>query len=266
MKVGLSSAIFYPKVNTEDAIDKICELGFECAEVFLNSMCEYDEEFVKKLSDRKNQNNIDIISVHAFSSSFEPYLFDAYKRRREDMLSMFKKVCKAGKILGAKYYTFHGLRQGVNKFLDDKFILEIYNELIYIAGENEMKLAQENVSWCMSSDINFIEMLKERCSYPLYFTLDLKQSYRACIEPDKYIEAMGDRLVNIHINDKNDTNSCLLPGKGDINYKSLFSKLNSINYKGNAIIEVYSDNYTSFDDIRQAHYYLKDLFHSKQSS
>ena len=60
-----------------------------------------------------------------------------------------------------------------------KFIIEIFNELTYIACEEGIKLAQENVSWCMSSDFRIFNMLKERCKYPLYFTLDIKQAYKA---------------------------------------------------------------------------------------
>lgn len=252
LNIGLSSAVFYPHVNTEDSIKIISSLGFECAEIFLNSFSEYSEEFIDRLVYEKNKYGIRINSVHAFSSSFEPYIFDAYKRRRKDMIENFKRVCKAGSRLGAVCYTFHGMKYQDMSTINKKLIADIYNELTYIALDNGIKLAQENVSWCMSSDLNFLEFLKESCKYDLRFTFDIKQAYRANIEPYKYINVMGEKITNFHINDKSEKNTCLLPGKGNVNYSDIFKLLEKNNYSGSGIIEVYSENYTLYEELKEA--------------
>ena len=41
-------------------------------------------------------------------------------------------------------------------------------------------------------------MIKENCKYPVYFTLDIKQAYKAGIKPEKYIDVMGKNMVNFH--------------------------------------------------------------------
>ncbi|MBC2579823.1 sugar phosphate isomerase/epimerase [Clostridium sp. DJ247] len=249
MEIGLSSASFYPNVNTEDSIGLIKSLGFEAGEIFLNSQREYQEDFIMKLLEEKHKHGFNINSVHGFSSSFEPFLFDSYKRRRDDMFVYFKQVCKAARILGAKCYTFHGMRFQDLKFVNIDHIIDIYNKLIYTAMEENVVLAQENVSWCMSSDLNFLYSIKEKCKYPLHFTLDIKQAYKANIDPEKYINLMGKSMVNFHINDRDMNNSCLLPGKGEVDYKKMFCKLKEIGYNGIGIIEVYSDNYLNFNEI-----------------
>lgn len=257
MKIGLSSAVFYPNLKTEDSIKLISELGFSCAELFLNSPFEYETEYVKGLVEKKEQCGLKINSVHSFSSSFEPYLFDAYKRRRKDMLKFFEMVCKAGRLLGAKCYTFHGMRIGPSDFISKELMHDVYNNLTYIAGENEIQLAQENVSWCMSSKIEYLKDLKESCKYPLYFTFDIKQAYKAGVNPMEYLEVMGGDLTNIHINDRDDENVCLLPGDGKVDFKSILDKTKSLNYKGNAIMEVYSTNYNSYEEIKNSKKYLE---------
>lgn len=259
MDIGLSSAVFYPHINTEDSIELISNMNFKCAEIFLNSPAEYEEDFVKQLVEQKEKYSLNINSVHSFSSSFEPYLFDLYKRRREDMLVYFEKVCKAGKLLGADCYTFHGMRLEGGKFQNKQLIYEMYNILTYIANENNIKLAQENVSWCMSSNPEFLEEVQEKCKYPLYFTLDIKQAYRAGTNPIKYLKIMKHNLINIHINDRDEENFCLLPGKGKVDYKSFFNKINEYNYKGNLIMELYSDNYNSYKDIQNSKNYLESF-------
>lgn len=250
MKIGLSSAVFYPDLLTEEAIGTISGLGFKCSELFLNSPYEYEESFVNRLVYEKEKYNMEINSVHAFSSSFEPYLFDAYERRRKDMFKLFKKVCKAAGKLGAVCYTFHGPRlQDINA-INKKLIIDIYNKLIYTALENNIVLAQENVSWCISSKLDFISLIKEKCDSNLFFTMDIKQAYRAGINPLDYIDIMGDKLINFHINDRDEKHSCLLPLDGKVDYSKIFHELQGIKYKGNIIIEVYRENFSCYEELR----------------
>ena len=257
MEIGLSSAVFYPNLKTENSVKLISDLGFSFAEIFLNSPFEYEIDYVKKLADIKDQYGLKINSVHSFSSSFEPYLFDAYKRRRKDMLKFFEMVCKAGKLLGAKCYTFHGMRLGPSDFISKELIYEVYSNLAYIAGENEIKLAQENVSWCMSSNVKYLSDLKNNCKYPIYFTFDIKQAYKAGVNPMEYLDIMDTSLINVHINDRDDKHVCLLPGDGNVDFQSIFNKIKSLNYKGNIIMEVYSNNYKSYEDIINSKRYLE---------
>lgn len=259
MKIGLSSASFYPEVNTEDSIKLMTDIGFNSGEIFLNTPSEYEEEFIYKLLEEKNKYKFDITSIHCCSSQYEPFIFDKYKRRREDMLVYYKKLCKAAKLLGASCYTFHGMRFADINTIDRKFITEIYDELSYISLEQGIKLAQENVSWCISSNLEFIKLLNEECKYPVYYTLDIKQAYKAFIEPEKYIEAMGKNIINFHVNDRDKEHICLLPGKGDVDYGKIISLLHSMEYDGMAIIEVYRENYTYYNEIFESKEFLLKL-------
>lgn len=257
MEIGLSSASFYPEVNTENSISLMKKIGFDLGEIFLNSPSEYEEEFIKVLLEELEASAFKINSIHAFGSQFEPYLFDKYERRRKDMLKYFKNVCRAGKMLGADCYVFHGMRFENFEMLDEKLVIDIYNELCYIALENDIKLAQENVSWCMSSDVRFLEMLKEECKYPLYYTIDVKQAYKAGIEPIKYIDIMGKDIINFHINDRDDKNLCLLPGRGTVDYRIIINKLKEVGYSGSAILEVYRSNYKEYNELLESKLWIE---------
>ncbi|AAK80589.1 sugar phosphate isomerase/epimerase [Clostridium acetobutylicum] len=249
MEIGLSSAVFYPEVNTEDTLEIIKKLGFNTCEVFINSFLECEDGFVDKLLRKKHELNIDINSVHALSSLFEPFLFDPYKRRRDEMLLLFEKICKTGSKLGASYYTFHGMKYKDFSCIDRELAVEVYKKIAYIAGENNIKLAQENVSWCMSSDIDYLSFIKDKSIDNLFFTFDIKQAYKANKEPKEYIRVMGNKLVNFHINDRDEDHVCLLPLDGTVNYKEIFYELDNVNYDGNLIIEVYRNNFFSYNEI-----------------
>lgn len=262
MKIGLSSASFYPYVNTEDSIKLMSSIGFNCGEIFLNTPSEYEEDFVKILVEEKNKYNFDVTSIHCCSSQYEPFIFDKYKRRREDMLKYFRQLCNAAKLLGADCYTFHGMRFANFRELDKKFVSEMYDELSYIGSEYGIKVAQENVSWCMSSNLDFLNFLNESCKSPIYYTLDIKQAYKAQIEPERYIDVMGKNIVNFHVNDRDEKNICLLPGKGKVDYKKILSKLYSMEYVGMAIIEVYRDNYIKYGELRESGDFLNSIFYN----
>jgi sugar phosphate isomerase/epimerase len=252
MNIGLSSASFYPEVNTEDSIKLMKSLGFNSGEIFLNTPSEYEEDFIKKLLEETNKYNFKIYSIHCCSSQYEPFIFDKYKRRREDMLVYYKKLCRAAKLLGAECYTFHGMRLENFNNLDKKFIADVYDELSYISLEEGIKLSQENVSWCMSSNLNFLSFLNECCKHPIYFTLDIKQAYKAFVDPEKYIDVMGKNIVNFHVNDRDEKHICMLPGRGTVDYGKIVSKLRGMEYDGMAIIEVYRENYTSYTELSDA--------------
>lgn len=251
MEIGISSACFYPDIKLEDSIKTMKSLGFNTGEIFLNCPSEMNEGFIDILLKEKIENNFNINSIHAFSSFFEPYIFDVYKRRREDMIKYFKEVCIAGKKLGAKFYTFHGGRKKEKgTILNDDFIIDIYNELMYIAYDIGITIAQENVSWCMSSSIEFLQKLKEKAKYPIKFTLDIKQAYRAGVDIEKYIDVMGEDIVNLHINDVDKNNLCVMPGRGRVDYSKIFKKLNELKYNNVGIIEIYRDNYKEIDELQ----------------
>lgn len=249
MEIGLSSAVFYPEVNTEDTLEIIKSLGFNTAEIFINSFLECEDDFVDKLLIKKNELNLSINSVHALSSIFEPFLFDEYKRRRDEMLGYFKKICRVGKKLGAACYTFHGMKYKDFDNINKDLICDVYKRLTYIAGENNIKLAQENVSWCMSSDFNYLKFLNDKDIENLFFTFDIKQAYKAKKDPYEYIKIMNRKLINFHINDRDNKNVCLLPLRGNVDYKKIFKELKNVNYSGNLIIEVYRDNFFSYNEI-----------------
>lgn len=256
MKIGLSSACFYPEVLTEDSIKLITDIGFNSGEIFLNSNSEYEDGFLGLLNEERLRHGFDIRSVHSFSSAFEPYLFEMYDRRREDMFKSFKKVCRAAKQLGAKYYTFHGMRKVDFETMNKRRIVDIYDNLIYSALEEGVVLAQENVSWCMSADTRYLELLRDKCRYPVKYTLDVKQSFRAGVDLHSYLDVMGGDLVNLHINDRNENSHCLLPGKGSVDYDQLFNKLKSMGYNGDMIIEVYRDNFKKYEELATARDFL----------
>ncbi|EYE89010.1 AP endonuclease [Fervidicella metallireducens AeB] len=258
MRVGISTACFYPNINTEDTLDIISSLGFRLCEIFLETDYEMEEKFCMKLRQKADRLGLHIYSVHGFSGAFEPFLFDRYPRRKNDMEKKFKKMCRAAEILEAECYVFHGLRNTSEKINPKEIALGMDN-LINISKEHGVKLAWENVSWCRSNNIDFVREVTENMKEEIKFTLDIKQAVRSGKEPMEYLEFFDDRIFNIHINDADKNNTCLLPGQGNIDLKKIVRRVQKVNLEIPFIIEVYNENFKSLDELSLAKKYVESL-------
>lgn len=258
MRVGISTACFYPNINTEDTLDIISRLGFRLCEIFLETDYEMEEKFCIKLKQKADSLGINIYSVHGFSGAFEPFLFDRYPRRKKDMEQKFKNMCRAAEILESECYVFHGLRNTSEK-VNPKEIAMGMDNLINISKEHGIKLAWENVSWCRSNDIEFLREVSESMKEEIKFTFDIKQAIRSGKEPMDYLDFFDNRIVNVHINDADEYNTCLLPGQGNIDLQSIIRKVQKLNSEIPFIIEVYSENFKSLDELILAKKYVESL-------
>jgi sugar phosphate isomerase/epimerase len=257
--IGVSTAIFYPDETTEDAIRLVASKGFRTGEIFANSFSEFTEDYGHMLADIAKNNDFKVSSIHTVSSAFEPYLFDRYERRRDDFFRIFKDFVRFGNILGAKVYTFHGLVSNHGNKIQMKDIIYVYEKMIDAAGEQGISIGQENVSWCLSGDIEYLKRLKDGVRGPLKFTLDIKQAVKAGRSPYDYLEIYGTDLVNLHLNDNDRDHTCLLPGKGTFDYNELKERLGRAGYRGPGIIEVYRDNYDTVEDLARSRRLLAGL-------
>ena len=263
MDIGLSTACFYP-LETELAVEKLKETGVKKAEVFLNSVSETDSEFCAMLKKRFDDAEIEIVSVHAFVAMHEPFLFSDYKRRQDDAIEIYKKNINASKILGAKFHTFHGARQ---EMFYDGFDYEKFGETITflsdIAGEQGLKLAWENVSWCLSKNPCFIKkVLPHIKSEHFGFTLDLKQARRASFNYLEYLGIFKEKLLNIHISDANEKSDCLLPGEGNVDFSAVLREIKRTGYDGDFIIEVYNEAISGMQNLKKSVDFMKGILKS----
>ncbi len=258
MEIGLSTACFYP-MQTEDTIRVISDLGAPLCEVFFEADCECDLSFARLLKERMEERGVRAVSAHAFCIPFEHQLFADYQRRIDDALVSYRRVLAAASAIGARYYTFHGDKRSERlDGLDYKHLGRCFDALLNMADAYGVSLAWENVAWCQSSRPEHIANIKNAVSRDgLKFTLDIKQANRAGVPVDEYIKVMGSDIANLHINDFDAHATCLLPGKGVFDFAELFAKLGSAGYRGDAIVEVYSENYTDISQLADSIAYVK---------
>lgn len=253
MRLGISTACFYPQ-PLEETIDRIASLGFSAIEIFFNTESEYDPSFLDTLKRLTDRNGIDIISIHPYTSLMEGMLlFSNYDRRTQDGLAQYRKYMRAAARLGARYLTFHGERFMVPDTLFDHMdrTYEVYHALCAMAQQEGITLTQENVAWCKSRDPEYLRLLFEHVP-ELRYTLDIKQANRAGQHWSAYLDVIGPRLRNVHVNDYDTTHSCLLPGEGSMDYDVLLNALKRHQYDHQMLIEVYSANFSQDEQVQRS--------------
>lgn len=244
MRIGISTACLYPQ-PLEQILPVLAGQGARVVEIFFNTESEFQPRFYEQLGAQARQLGLDILSVHPYTSLMEGMLLlSDYDRRTEDGMLQYHRYFSAAAALGARYLTFHGERDMGQTDSPARWARKCaaYRRLCELATACGVTLAQENVAWCRSRDPAFLRALA-RDVPELRFTLDIKQARRAGRDWREVLDAMGERIVNVHINDFSAEQSCLLPGRGEMDYAALFSRLRAQGYRGDALIEVYRTNF-----------------------
>jgi len=235
--LGMSTAAFYGRWETEEAAAQIARLPLDCAEVFLQSDSENTREFARLVS--KGLGALPCTSVHP-TGNYENYMARRPARQVQDAFDKFRRILDAGAEMGAKVFVYHGRNTPMLSPLpwDLAWNMEALAPMCEEAGKRGMVIGWENVFWCQLTEP--ARVLEAKAALPqVRFTLDIKQAMRAGCDPMEFVHAMGNRLCNVHICDWNEEGTLCLPGEGVFDFDALFAALRDEGYDGPVIMEPY---------------------------
>ncbi|HEX2985894.1 MAG TPA: sugar phosphate isomerase/epimerase [Caproiciproducens sp.] len=249
MRIGISTACLYP-MELEKALSTLISMNFKLYEIFINTFSEFQPQYLKMIAGMLKESGSSVKSVHPFTSGFESFLlFTEYERRFQDGLEFYKQYFNAANQLGAVILVLHGQRDDKRSKTSEKLYFEHYAKLYELGKTFGVTVAQENVNLFRSDDPEFITRMRKYLKDCCAFVLDIKQAVRAGKNPFEMCDAMGERIVHVHLNDNDSKSDCLLPGFGCMNYKLLLEKLMSFGYAGDLILEVYRRSFHALSEI-----------------
>lgn len=258
MKVGISTASLFQRKHTEDALEFLYKNSVPCAEVFLESYCEYNAEFGDLLNSVKG--DLPIHSVHVLTTQFEPQLYSLNDRAKADSFKLLDSAMQVANKIGAKYYTFHGgARFKKTPFkMDYQRVGEITQEIINVCEKYGVSLAYENVHWGYYNYIGFFKNIKPYAKN-LKATLDIKQARQSNISYAEFINEMSNDIVTVHLSDVDENGKMCLPGKGITDFKDLFKRLSAVGFDGALILEVYKNDFNDYKELFSSLDYVSNL-------
>ncbi len=246
--IGISSACLFP-LETIRAVEECADAGFGIEEIFINTDSELTGPYFRKLKRTVRERGIKVTSVHPFTSGYENVLFFVgYDKRIRDGAEYYKKYFNAAAELGAKYVVFHGNNMK-NRFCGFERYCEIFQYINSKAEPFGVELIHENVSVSVAADPENIRMLRKTCP-DMRFVYDAKQACRGGFDPYAVLDAIGDAVVHVHINDYDLKNSeCKPPFKGGLDLSRILKKLKALGYNGDMVVEVYRENFGEVSEL-----------------
>lgn len=258
MKVGISTASLFSIYNTEEALGFLSKANTPCAEVFLESYCEYKPSFADVLNEYKG--NLAVHSVHTLTTQFEPQLYSINQRAQTDSFELLDSAMTVAQKIGAKYYTFHGgarFKKTPIKIDFDR-VGKITNDIVKTCDKHGVTLAYENVHWGYYNYIGFFTELKKRVP-SLKGTLDVKQARQSGLSHNDFLNEMGKDIVTVHLSDVKENGDMCLPGKGQIDFRDLFLRLNDFGFDGALLLEAYRKDYGEKEELFESLDYINNL-------
>ena len=257
MQLGISTAAFYGRLETDEAAEAISRLPLDCAEAFLQTVSEYEPAFARTM--RACFGSLRCTSLHPMGLHFETAMTSASRRQRQDAFDMFRRVLDAGQALGARTYVYHGLCSARLSPLPWNWQrnLDALVPMCEEAALRGMVIGWENVFWCQ---LTTPERVAEAAAAfePVRFTLDIKQAMHAGCDPLAFVRAMGSRLVNVHVCDWGADGRLCLPGEGCFDFPALMQALRGVGYQGPVILEPYLSLIASGDALLRSIAFLRD--------
>lgn len=256
MKIGISTATFFPELPSEEALLKIEELGAPVAEVFLSSFYEYRPEFSAKIV--KSVGGVEVNSVHAMPLNFECNLFNPSRRVRGDGYYWLDQLARSAQLLKCKNYTFHGFVRAGDMTDDFGFISERIAEAYDFVAAYGVNLCLENTAAYTYNRPGVFGEIRKRCKN-LYGVFDVKQARKSGYPYTMYLKELEGAIAYVHVSDVNEQGKTCLPGTGTTDFSALFKRLKDCGFDGNVLIENYRGDYSDAAEVKTAMEYLAEL-------
>jgi sugar phosphate isomerase/epimerase len=258
LKTGVSTACLYP-METERSLQTLLDLGYRRFEVFLNCMEELEMPFLRELKRRADAVGGEFVSIHPFTSAVESsMLFGDYPRRTKEAFDFYRRYMAAAAFLGGKWVVIHGQPQGHGKLTDEGY-WQRFGELYRLGDQEGAYPAQECVRQFRASKTPFVAGMRDYLGEQCAFVLDVKQCRIVGTPWQEMLQAMGQRLVHVHLSDWDDGKTCLLPGAGKGDFLPLRHALEEMGYNGAVITEVYRENFREICELENSLYFTKNV-------
>ncbi|MEG1996164.1 MAG: sugar phosphate isomerase/epimerase [Oscillospiraceae bacterium] len=255
MKIGISTACYYPQY-LEKTIDMIGKSGIKNIELFVNTESELDDKFINYIKSLFDFYGITPVSLHPFTSAYEPFLlFTDYERRFQDGINLYKRYFETMNKLSIQFLILHGDKLGSSS--TEELYFDHFGRLCDVATQHGVTIAQENVYKYKSGEMYFIQKLVH--NFPnIALAFDNKQALRAGIDSFEFIDKFGNNIKHIHLSDNGANGDCLPFGEGSVDFGKMLIELKKHNFDGTIMLELYRKSYNNFDDLYKSIEILKN--------
>jgi len=217
--------------NTEKALEDIASVGFDGIEIFDGNLAEYatkPEEFKNLLT----KNNLTLVSVYTGANFIYDEILDDEFYKINRAIELAKTFGATNLIVGGGAQRATGIRE--SDYLKLATQLDRVTDLAAAAG----------LTACFHPHLTTIvegpeQLAKLMTLSKIAFCPDTAHLAAGGGNPAELIRQYPDRVKHVHLKDFQKSPFAFLPlGRGELDFKEIFSALKEVNYQGWAVVEL----------------------------
>jgi sugar phosphate isomerase/epimerase len=278
MKLAFSTNAF-KKYTLEESITSIADIGYEGVEILCDIPHAYPPTFnpdeiqsVKNLISVCDMqiSNLNAFSLYAISDVYHPSWIEADKRLRELRLQHTIDCVQLAEKIGARNIsTEPGGPMDINSHYNNfsrgqlqRLFLKGLSRAAEVAEKCGIKiLVEPEPGLLLENSHEFLSFIKNLRYDSVGLNFDISHFYCVRQDPANLIYQLCEYIGHFHLADISGDRSHyhLIPGKGSIDFGSVFRAIEEVGYKGFVTVELYPYQDDPIEAAKVAYEYLNDI-------
>ena len=282
IKLAFSTNAF-KRYSLEDSIREIAKVGYSGVEILCDIPHAYAPSFkddqVRSLKKTLALSNVQISNLNAFTlyaigDTYHPsWIDDSREMRIEHTI----ECIRLAKRIGAKHLSTEpggpvvappvpssSHQQEQQQYQDisrfEKIFLDGLTRVTKMAEEEDIKVLIEPEPGLLIENSRQFKNFVTRINNSKYIRLNFDIGHFYCVneDPAKVVYGLSDYIEHFHLADIAHTriHNHLIPGKGSIDFRSVFDAMDDIGYRGFVTVELYPYQDNPIYAAKEAYSYL----------
>lgn len=253
MRLAFSTNAF-KRFLLDDAIRSISQAGYEGVELLCDVPHAYPPLFgdveiekTKKLLSQLHMkiSNLNAFTLYAIGDVYRPSWIERDEKARERRLQHTLDCIALAEKLGASSISTEPggpVDAGVSRSVLQKMFLENIRAAQKAAQESGVRvLVEPEPGLLLENSAQFLDFIKDVQGDGVGLNFDIGHFFCVREDPEKLIFKLADYIGHFHLEDiaPDRIHSHLIPGRGAIDFRSVFRAIEGIGYSGFVTVELY---------------------------
>jgi sugar phosphate isomerase/epimerase len=273
MKLAFSTNAF-KRYALEDSIRQIAEIGYSGVEILCDVPHAYpptfDDEMIKSVkqtvaSCELQVSNLNAFTLYAIGDLYHPSWIEDQVGLREKRIEHTINCIRLAKKIGAKTLSTEPggpMSASANPSdLEKIFSIGLAKVAKVAEEEDVLVLVEPEPGLLLENSRQFKRFMKNISSNHVGLNFDIGHFYCVNEDPAKLVYELSDYIRHFHLADiaSDRVHNHLIPGKGSIDFCSVFDAMDDIGYNAFVTVELYPYQEKPVEAAKEAYNYLRNL-------
>ncbi len=255
------------------SIEEISKIGYEGVEIMCDVPHAYppnlNEDKIKEICNSLIRNKMQISNLNAFTlfglgDTYHPSWIEDAKDARELRIKHTLDCINLAEKLGAKNISIEPggpIEVPTNREKYLKLFAEGIRDVLPQAKKKQIKiLVEPEPELLLESSTEFLHFMKDFDSEFLKLNFDIGHFYCVNEDPSALILKLQEYIEHFHMADIRDRKHFhLIPGHGSIDFRTVFAKIDEIEYDGYVTVELYPYKTNPIDAASESMKYINSI-------